>query len=181
MSLKKFTYFCGGQIYEFSTKPVPTINQKNCIVPLNLPPRQLQLRHNSSARIEIYDTLRRRWLLLTPEEWVRQHFVAHLICDHGYPASLMANEVSISLNGLHRRCDSVVWRNSDGTPLMIVEYKAPTVELTAKVFEQIVRYNMALQAPYLIVSNGLNHYCCAVDCAEGTYTFLPGIPDYSSL
>ncbi len=160
---------------------MPTSDQKNCIVPLNLPPRQLDLRRNSSGNIEIFDPLRRRWLYLTPEEWVRQHFVAHLVGDRHYPPHLMANEVGIELNGLRRRCDSVVWNRTDASPLMILEFKAPDVELTRKVFDQIVRYNMALQAPFLIVSNGLTHYCCRVDCAAGTYAFLAEIPDYPAL
>lgn len=160
---------------------MPTSDQKNCIVPLNLPPRQLNLRHSPSGNIEIFDPLRRRWLYLTPEEWVRQHFIAHLTNDRNYPPHLMANEVGIELNGLHRRCDSVVWNRNDASPLMIIEYKAPTVELTRRVFDQIVRYNMVLQAPYLIVSNGLTHYCCRIDCASGTYSFLNEIPDYAEL
>lgn len=160
---------------------MPTADQKNCIVTLNLPPGDLKLRRNKDSRIEIYDSLRHRWLMLTPEEWVRQHFVAHLIADRGYPPSLMANEVSINLNGLHRRCDSVVWRNVDCSPLMIIEYKAPSVNITPKVFDQIARYNMALRAPYLIVSNGLRHFCCTLNLTDGSYVFLPDIPDYSSL
>lgn len=160
---------------------MPATDQKNCIVPLNLPPRELPLRRRNDGKPEVYDPLRHKWLLLTPEEWVRQHFVAHLVADRGYPLHLMANEISIKLNGLTRRCDSVVWRRTDATPLMIIEYKAPSIELTRKVFDQIVRYNMVLQAPYLIVSNGLTHYCCAVDCQAGSYAFLKEIPDYSNL
>lgn len=160
---------------------MPSTDQKNCIVQLNLPAHRVPLRRNARALIEIYDPLRHRWLLLTPEEWVRQHFVAHLLSDLGYPAALMANEVSLKLNGLQRRCDSLVWNRADGSPLMIIEYKAPAVELTKKVFDQIVRYNMVLRAPYLIVSNGLTHYCCTVDCENGTYSFLKDIPPYSSL
>lgn len=139
------------------------------------------MRTNRCGKMEIFDPLRHKWLVLTPEEWVRQHFIAHLIGDHGYPPHLMANEVAIQLNGLARRCDSVVWRRNDGSPLMIIEYKAPEIELTRRVFDQIVRYNMVLRAPYLIVSNGLTHYCCSVDCDSGTYAFLNNIPDYSNL
>lgn len=160
---------------------MPNCDQKNCITPLNLPPRQLDLRRNERGDIEIFDPLRRQWLYLTPEEWVRQHFVAHLVGDLNFPPLLMANEVAVELNGLRRRCDTVVWNRADATPLVIVEYKAPTVALTQHVFTQIVRYNMVLRAPYLIVSNGLTHYCCRVDCQTGQYSFLPEIPDYSSL
>lgn len=160
---------------------MPFANQKNCIVPLNLPPRELAMRYVANGKIEIYDPLRHKWLFLTPEEWVRQHFVAHLVADRGYPLHLMANEVTIHLNGLTRRCDSVVWRRNDASPLMIIEYKAPGVELSRKVFDQIVRYNIVMRAPYLIVTNGLQHYCCSVNCDDSTYTFLNEIPDYGNL
>lgn len=160
---------------------MPLTDQKNCIVPLNLPPRQLPLERDADGTIRVFDPLRRRRVVLTPEEWVRQHFVAHLVADRGYPAGLIGNEVGLRLNGLQRRCDSVVWSAADGSPLMLVEYKAPTVKIGRKVFDQIVRYNMVFRAPYLIVSNGLTHYCCKVDCETGSYTFLPDIPDYSSL
>lgn len=160
---------------------MPNCDQKNCIIALNLPPRKLDLRRNSSDEIEIFDPLRQRWLYLTPEEWVRQHFVAHLIADRNYPRLLMANEVAVELNGLRRRCDTVVWNRADATPLMIIEYKAPSVTLTQRVFDQIVRYNMVLKAPYLIVSNGLTHFCCRIDCETGEYSFLSEIPDYCNL
>ncbi|MDE7110871.1 MAG: type I restriction enzyme HsdR N-terminal domain-containing protein [Muribaculaceae bacterium] len=151
------------------------------MVPLNLPPRQLRLEVDSDGRTCVFDPLRRKLVLLTPEEWVRQHFVAHLVGDLGYPLPLMANEVAVNLNGLRRRCDTVVWNRTDASPLVIVEYKAPSVEITAKVFDQIARYNMVLMAPYLIVSNGLHHFCCRLDPASRTYTFLPSIPPYASI
>lgn len=156
-------------------------DQKNCIVPLNLPPRQLALERDANGTLRVLDPLRRKRVVLTPEEWVRQHFVAHLVADRGYPSGLIGNEVGLRLNGLQRRCDSVVWSQADGSPLMLLEYKAPSVRITRRVFDQIVRYNMVFRAPYLIVSNGLEHYCCRVDFLTGSYTFLPGIPDYSSL
>jgi len=158
--------------------PKPQISS---IVPLNLPARRLQLRTRADGLFDVYDPLRHKWLILTPEEWVRQHFVAHLIADRGYPSSLMANEVSLKLNGMHRRCDSVVWNAVNGQPLMLLEFKAPEVSIAKKVFDQITRYNMAFHAPYLILSNGLKHYCCKVDCTNGSYAFLPEIPDYSML
>ena len=125
----------------------------------------------------ILDIIRRQYVALTPEEWVRQHFVHFLIGHKGYPQSLMGNEVQLKLNGMSRRCDTVVY---DRTlkPRVIVEYKAPTVNITQQVFEQICRYNMVLQVEYLIVSNGLNHYCCKVDHTTRTHTFLKEIPTY---
>ena len=128
----------------------------------------------------IFDIIRRQYVALTPEEWVRQHFVHFLISEKGYPQSLMANEVQLKLNGMSRRCDTVAY---DRTlcPRVIVEYKAPTVNITQQVFDQICRYNMVLQVDYLIVSNGLNHYCCKVDNATHTYMFLKDIPSYEEV
>lgn len=157
------------------------IAKKNCMVPLNLPPRELRLSLDPEGHTLVFDPLRRKSVLLTPEEWVRQHFVAYLACELGYPPALMANEVGVKLNGLQRRCDTVVWRRDDATPLVIVEYKAPSVEITAAVFDQIARYNMVLRAPYLIVSNGLRHFCCRLDPDSSTYAFLSSIPPYSEL
>lgn len=157
------------------------ISKKNCIVALNLPPRELRLSVDGDGRTCVFDPLRRKSVILTPEEWVRQHFTAYLANDLGYPPSLMANEVGVCLNGMQRRCDTVVWNKSDGRPLVIVEYKAPSVEITAQVFDQIARYNMVLQAPYLIVTNGLRHFCCRLDAEAQTYSFLPSLPLYSEL
>ncbi len=128
----------------------------------------------------ILDVIRRQYVALTPEEWVRQHFVHFLIEHKGYPQSLMANEVQLKLNGMSRRCDTVVY---DRTlrPRVIIEYKAPSVSITQRVFEQICRYNIVLQVDYLIVSNGLAHYCCKVDYANRSYTFVEDIPEYSNI
>lgn len=160
---------------------MPPRSKKNIMTPLNLPPSQLQLRADADGGTSVYDPLRHRWVLLTPEEWVRQHFVAMMAIELGYPPALMSNEVSVKLNGLSQRCDTVVWSSADGSPLMIVEYKAPSVEITKKVFDQIVRYNLVLRAPYLMVSNGLRHFCCRVDPDSGSYTFLAALPSYSEL
>lgn len=119
-------------------------------------------------------------MALTPEEWVRQHFVHYLINMKGYPQPLMANEISLSLNGMSRRCDTVLY-NRDLTARMIVEYKAPNIEISQKAFTQISHYNLVLKVDYLIVSNGLNHYCCKMDYAGQRYAFLQHIPDYSEL
>ena len=128
----------------------------------------------------IWDRLRERWVALTPEEWVRQHFVNWLITDKEFPAALMGNELSLTQNGISRRCDTVVGDRT-GQPLVIVEYKAPSINITQKVFDQIVRYNMVLKARYLMVSNGLVHYCCQIDYEKNSYRFLEEIPCYESL
>lgn len=147
---------------------------------LNLPPYDVRVTVNASGERAIYDRLRQKYVALTPEEWVRQHFVEFMIVHRGYPASLMANEVGITLNGTRRRCDTVVF-DRRGLPLTIVEYKSPDVAVTQKTFDQIVRYNMVLHARYLIVSNGLTHYCCAIDYDGHTYSFLDDVPEYGSL
>lgn len=147
---------------------------------LNLPAFDVKVMVNASGERAIYDRLRKKYVALTPEEWVRQHFVEFMIARRGYPASLMANEIGITLNGTKRRCDTVVF-DRRGMPLTIVEYKSPDVAVTQKTFDQIVRYNMVLRARYLIVSNGLTHYCCAIDYDNHTYSFLADVPDYDSL
>lgn len=147
--------------------------------PLNLPPMEVRTKLEGE-RTKIWDTLRRRYVVLTPEEWVRQHFVAYLIGEKGYSPALMANEVRISLNGMSRRCDTVVYRR-DLKPRVIVEYKRPDVKITQQVFAQICRYNLVMQVDYLIVSNGLEHYCCCMNYAQQTYEFLDQIPDFGEL
>ena len=146
---------------------------------LNLPSYEIKIAERNGKNV-IFDIIRRRYVALTPEEWVRQHFVHFLLAHKGYPQALMANEVQVQLNGTKKRCDTVLYRR-DLTARMIVEYKAPEIEITQKVFDQITRYNMVLKVDYLIVSNGLNHYCCHIDYNTKTYLFLPEIPHYSEL
>lgn len=148
---------------------------------LNLPAFGARVRPDADSvrgGLEIYDALRRKWVALTPEEWVRQNFVNFLVTERGYPAALMANEVEIKLNGLSRRCDTVVY-DTRLQPRVVVEYKAPSVAITQKVFDQIARYNIVVNAGVLIVSNGLRHYCCRFD-GEG-YRFLRDVPPYAQL
>lgn len=147
---------------------------------LNLPGADLRTRPTDNGKTEVFDPLRRKYVALEPEEFVRQHFVNYLINYLGYPASHVANEVSLTLNETRRRCDTLIY-NSEGKPLMIVEYKAPYVTIDQKIFDQIVRYNMVLNARYLVVSNGLRHYCCHIDYETGSYSFLPQIPSYASI
>ena len=147
---------------------------------LNLPTYTFNIKAKPNGSKVIFDTLRRRFVTLTPEEWVRQHFVRFLVDEKGFPAALMANEVSLTQNGIKRRCDTLV-ADATGNPLVIVEYKAPHIEISQNTFDQIVRYNMVLHASYLIVSNGLNHYCCRINYADDSYVFLNDIPSYSDL
>lgn len=129
----------------------------------------------------IFDPLRGKFVALTPEEWVRRNFTAWLTGHLGYPASLMGNEVSLTLNNTRRRCDTVLYCADGRRPRMIIEYKAPHIEITQSVFDQITRYNMVLQAPYLAVSNGLRHYCLHIDYATRRAEFLSRFPAYNEL
>ena len=150
------------------------------MVELNLPEFEYKVKKREDGSLAIWDRLRERWVALTPEEWVRQHFVEWLITEKEFPAALMGNEMSLTQNGISRRCDTVVGDRT-GQPLVIVEYKAPSINITQKVFDQIVRYNMVLKARYLMVSNGLEHYCCQIDYEAGSYKFLEEIPRYQDL
>lgn len=147
---------------------------------LNLPAFACRFERGSDGIDRIYDCLRRKFVALTPEEWVRQHFVNYLISALAYPEGLMANEVSLKLNNTARRCDTLIY-SRQGKPLMIVEYKAPEVSIAQKVFDQIARYNSVVGAKYLVVSNGLRHYCCRFGCQDGGYEFLKEIPPYAAL
>ena len=146
---------------------------------LNLPPLQPSLRA-TAGRPAIYDALRRKYVALTPEEWVRQHFVHFLIAHKGYPEAYMANEVELRVGEKKLRCDSVLY-DTALRPRMIIEYKAPTVQITQGVFNQIAAYNLLLRVDYLTISNGLQHYCCKMDYDGKKYLFLNDIPDYQNL
>ena len=149
------------------------------MIRLNLPSFKIKL-SGTPERPRVFDTLRRRYVALTPEEWVRQHFIHWLTGHKGYPAALMANEVALSIGDKRLRADSVLY-DRQLQPRMIIEYKAPTVQITQRVFDQIAAYNMLLHVDYLVVSNGLSHYCCRIDYANRTYEFLRDIPDYNDI
>lgn len=144
-----------------------------------LPPVELKIVRRNGI-LKVFDILRKGYFLLTEEEFVRQVFVNWLIKDLNYPPSIMANEIGIRLNDTYKRCDTVVF-TSEGTPLMIIEFKAPSVNVTQDVFNQIVRYNMALRAQYLVVSNGYTNYCCEVDYLTNNIKFLKFVPNYQDI
>ncbi|MBQ7181007.1 MAG: type I restriction enzyme HsdR N-terminal domain-containing protein [Bacteroidaceae bacterium] len=146
---------------------------------LNLPRTELKI-VRKGGRLAVFDTLRQRFVALTPEEWVRQHFVRFLQQYRQFPAGAMANEVTVELNGMRKRCDTLVY-GRHAEPLMIVEYKAPSVEITQQTFDQICRYNMRLRVRWLVVSNGLQHYCCSIDYDQVTYSFISEVPCYGEL
>ena len=146
---------------------------------LNLPSYKAKLT-NKNGKIYIYDPLRRKNVTLTPEEWVRQHFINFIVTEKSYPQDLIANEVSINMNSTAKRCDTVVY-DRYLNPLVIIEYKAPDIAITEEVFDQISRYNSILKVPYLIVSNGITHYCCIIDYQTMSYSFLSNIPSYNEI
>lgn len=153
--------------------------QRYKMLPLNLPKYDVKIKVED-GRMKILDILRRTYVALTPEEWVRQHFVHYLITEKGYPASLMANEVTLNLNGMKLRCDTVVYDNKPA-PRIIIEYKASDIEITQNVFSQISRYNIVLKVDYLIVSNGIKHYCCKIDYKTKNFCFMQEIPQYQTV
>lgn len=146
---------------------------------LNLPDSELKTTERDGI-IYVWDNLRNKYVKLTPEEEVRQRFISLLIKGKSYPRGLMMNEVAITLNGTSKRCDSVLY-DHNLNPVMIIEYKAPSVEITKAVFEQIYRYNIVLKVKYLMVSNGIKHYCCRIDYDSNKCIFLNHIPEYGEL
>ena len=146
---------------------------------LNLPKTDLKIT-NKDGKQQVFDILRRKFVALTPEEWVRQQFVHYLILCKGYPAECIGNEISLMLNGIKKRCDTVVY-GQNAQPVMIVEYKSPQIEITQQVFDQISRYNIRLRVKWLVVSNGLHHYCCHIDYESGICQFVEDIPPYDEI
>lgn len=146
---------------------------------INLPPYDIKMREQGGKR-QIFDFLRRKYVALTPEEWVRQHFVHFLINHKGYPQGLLANEVELKVGDKKLRCDTLLY-NRALQPQMIIEYKAPHVEITQQVFNQITVYNHLLHVDFLVISNGLQHFCCRMDYDHQSYAFLQEIPDYRLL
>ena len=128
----------------------------------------------------IFDFLRKKYVALTPEEWVRQHFTHYLVEHKGYPKGLLGNEIELQIGDKRLRCDSILY-NKVARPQMIIEYKAPTVPLQQKVFDQVSAYNLLLRVDYIIISNGMEHYCCKMDYEHQKYLFLQEIPDYEKL
>lgn len=145
---------------------------------LNLPPCQLKIKKDG-ARFQVFDELRRKFVALTPEEWVRQHFVKYLIEGRNYPAGLTAVEFPVIVNHLHQRADIVVF-NRLAEPIMIVECKAPSVAITRQVFDQALRYNITLGVQYVVVTNGLTHIVAHLT-TDGSYSLLQEVPDYATI
>ena len=149
------------------------------MIPLNLPVYSFNIKKEKEKSF-IFDSIRKRFVSLTPQEWVRQHFVAFLAEEKKYPRALIANEISISYNGLKKRCDTLVY-NRNLEIVLIVEYKAPNVAITQEVFDQVAVYNMKLKVNYMIISNGMEHFCCRIDYENMRYDYLKEIPCFDEL
>lgn len=145
---------------------------------LNFPSFSFRFK-NSENKVSIFDAIRKKFIIITPEEWVRQHVVQFLMIEKNYPKSLLNVEKVLQVNGLRKRYDIVVY-NSDGTIHILIECKAPEVPISQSTFDQIAQYNMTLQSNYLMVTNGLNHYFCQMDNENEKYQFLTELPNYQS-
>ena len=143
---------------------------------LNLPVYEFRTKTEGSKKF-IFDSIRKRFVVLSPEEWVRQNFIKYLVLEKHYPESLMAVEKQISLNGKLFRFDLVVYRRN-GQPLLIVEFKAPDVKISQETFDQVVRYNMALKVERVVVSNGIQHYVCEINYKTNSYVYLREVPEF---
>jgi type I site-specific restriction endonuclease len=146
---------------------------------LNLPPFEHKIKNSEKGKM-IFDPVRSKYVTLTPEEWVRQNFLQYLIQVKKTPKSLIRVEMSLELNGMAKRSDIVV-HDRQGNPLLAVECKATSVKITQSVFEQLARYNLQLNVPYLVVTNGLKHFFCKFSETEKKYLFLEEIPEYDKL
>ncbi len=143
---------------------------------LNLPVFQFKLKQ-AGTRQQIFDAIRKKYVVLTPEEWVRQNFIQYLIQHKSFPSSLIAVEAGLKYNQLQKRMDVLVY-NKQGTPHLMVECKAPSVKISQDTFDQIARYNMLFKVKYLVVTNGLQHFCCKMDYTENTYSYLETVPEF---
>jgi len=146
---------------------------------LNLPKYPIKIKEEKGERY-IFDTIRKKYLKLQPEEWVRQNFIQYLIQEKSYPASLIEIEKGLKVNTLQKRADVVI-NSTQGKPLVLIECKAPKVKVTQETFEQVARYNTVFKVPYLIVTNGLAHYFCVINFEKNSFEFLEEIPDFKEL
>ena len=149
---------------------------------LNFPSYEFKLQRSSDERqsLKIFDIIRKKYVSLTPEEWVRQHLLHFLVNERKFPQSLVSVEKKLLINQLEKRTDVVIY-SSSLSPILLAECKAPKVQITQDVFDQAARYNMALKVDYFIITNGLESFICRIDHAKQSYVFLEQIPDYSEL
>lgn len=144
---------------------------------LNLPEYDFKMK-NEDGKFFIFDVIRKKFIVLTPEEWVRQNFIQYLKSEKKYPSSLMAVEKKIIINQNQRRFDLVIYTKT-GQPLLIAEFKAPNIKITQETFDQVVRYNMALKVKNVVVSNGMQHFACEINYEKNSYSYLKEIPAFN--
>lgn len=146
---------------------------------LNLPEYKYRIKKQND-KVLIFDSQRKRYVTLTPEEWVRQHFIHFLIEHKGYPAALLAIEKQLNVNGMKKRCDAILY-DLHRKPQIVIEFKAPHVPISQQTFDQVAVYNAKLKVDFFIISNGIEHFCCKVDAENVRYNFLQEIPDYNEI
>lgn len=146
---------------------------------LNLPEYKFKIK-KQNEKLFIFDSQRKRYVSLTPEEWVRQHFIRFLIEVKGFPAAYLAVEKQLEMNGMKKRCDAILY-NEHAIPILIIELKAPNVPITQATFDQVAVYNAKLKVDFFMISNGIEHYCCRVNTESAKYEFFPEIPHYPIL
>jgi len=149
------------------------------LLPLNLPPYPFKITETEGT-LSLFDPIRRKEIIITPEEWVRQHYVQYLINQKGYPRSLIKLEGGHKLNGMPKRTDIIVY-NTEGEKILLVECKAPSVKIDQKTFDQVARYNIVQRSNLIALTNGLEHYYCRIDFEANNFKFLVELPDYKSL
>jgi type I site-specific restriction endonuclease len=146
---------------------------------LNLPAYDFRVK-KMSDKLVIFDSQRKRYVSLSPEEWVRQHFIRFLIEEKGYPGSRIAIEKQLEMNGMKKRCDAILY-NDYAAPLLIIELKAPHIPISQATFDQVAVYNAKLNVNFFMISNGLEHYCCQVNSENNRYDYFQEIPTYQQL
>lgn len=146
---------------------------------LNLPVYNFRIKKQDDKTF-IFDSQRKKYVSLTPEEWVRQHFIRFMIEGKGYPAALLAIEKQLTVNGLKKRCDAILY-DANMNPCMIIEFKAPHIPITQQTFDQAAVYNSKLNVDFFMISNGLHHYCCKLDKINSRYLFFEEIPEFTLL
>jgi len=146
---------------------------------LNLPQYSFRIKKQND-KLVIFDSQRKRYVALTPEEWVRQNFIRFLIEEKGYPAAYLAIEKQLNMNGMKKRCDAILY-NEHAQPFLIIELKAPNVSISQATFDQVAVYNAKLKVDFFIISNGIEHFCCKVNLETARYEFFPEIPDFNQI
>jgi type I site-specific restriction endonuclease len=146
---------------------------------LNLPQYSFRIKKQND-KLVIFDSQRKRYVALTPEEWVRQNFIRFLIEEKGYPAAYLAIEKQLNMNGMKKRCDAILY-NKHAQPFLIIELKAPNVAISQATFDQVAVYNAKLKVNFFIISNGIEHFCCKVNLETARYEFFPEIPDFNQI